>query len=359
MGKEKAMEQGIISIYYNIKDELEIQELLKHLRLVHPPNSFDLYPGNQDGWDLSAPEPGTAPHIVLLIITANFLNSTTAKNYMPALVTRWHRNGRVIFPIIAKACAWDTIPWLHHLFVWPNDGQPIWLSANSRNDESLAQVVYEIARAKRKITHKTINVIVADDHIHAVEGLRAIIEKTVDMHVIAIAETKLQVLNLVRTHLPEVLVLDLAWPGDKEFGLKLIPQIKRYSPSTRIVAITNYPELVEEAQQIGAFPLQKGFSKHLLLETIRWALNDHTPKPNRSSQPTHNLDSNIQPDNLTNREKDVLELIVEGLTDQQIALELHIAKGTVKKHVSNILSKLGVNSRTEAAVISERFNLLS
>jgi DNA-binding NarL/FixJ family response regulator len=350
------MDQGIISIYYNVKDQQEMKELLSHLRMVHPAGSFHLYPDGQGSWEIPTHTTAVSIEIILLIITTNFLKSETTKNHIPALIAQWHRDDRVIFPIIAKGCAWETVPWLHQLMVWPNDGQPIWLSPHSRNDEYLAQVVYEIARTKRQMTTKSIRVIVADDHIHAVEGLRSIIEKTTEMKVIGIAETKLQVLDLIRTTFPDVLILDIAWPGDKEFGLKLIPQVRQYSSHTKIIAITNYPELMEEAQQAGAFPLLKGFSKDLLLDTIRWAISDSSLRPLAQLSSIHKSRTHTMPQNLTDREKEVLLLLVDALTDKQIALKLGIAEGTVKKHVSSILNKLEASSRTEAAIKVERLN---
>ena len=353
------MDQGIISIYYSVADEKEAEKLLALLRMVHPTNLLRLYPDNQEGWETSADVTNNSLHIILMLITASFLNARLTKDYIPSLVKHWQEKNMDIFPIIAKGCAWETVSWLHHLIVWPHDGQPLWLNSSSHHDENLTRIVYEVARAKRASITKTVRVVVADDHVHAVEGLRSIVEKTAEMKVVGLADSKLKVLEQVRTTLPDILILDVAWPGDKEFGLKLIPQIKRYSSSTKIIAITNYPELVAEAQQAGVFPLLKGFSKDLLLDTIRWALNDNSRPSSPELTPINKPPLNAMPEKLTKREQQVLGLIVKGQTDKEIALNLGIAEGTVKKHVSNILSKLGVSSRTEAAVMAERFNLLA
>lgn len=119
---------------------------------------------------------------------------------------------------------------------------------------------------------KSICVFVADDHIHAVEGLRYIIDQAKDMEVVGQANNILEVLDLPARVQPDVIVLDMAWPGDKMAGAKLIPHLRNTCPTAQIVAITNYPELIDSARSNGAYPLSKGFSKAELLDTIRWVV---------------------------------------------------------------------------------------
>ena len=199
---------------------------------------------------------------------------------------------------------------------------------------------------------KTIRVFVADDHIHAVEGLRYIIDQARDMAVVGQANSILEVLDLPARAQPDVIVLDMAWPGDKMAGAKLIPHLRNTCPAAQIVAITNYPELIDSARNNGAYPLSKGFSKAELLDTIRWVV--------KSKEDVRDLDvpaaTDLEP--LTRREEDVLRLLGQGLKDKEIADELIIAEGTVKKHVSSILGKLSSRTRTEAVVTAKRHRLL-
>jgi DNA-binding NarL/FixJ family response regulator len=187
-----------------------------------------------------------------------------------------------------------------------------------------------------------IRVAIADDHFEAVDGLTKAIANTDDMIPVGSANRLLDITTLIRKERPDILVLDLAWPADKQAGIKLIPLIREVSPETQILAITVYPELVDVAADAGAYPLRKGFSKEEFLEAIRWLVNNkHT-----SSSLSHTQKSCP----LTDREKDVLRLVAEGKTDKDIGKVLNIVDGTVKKHIRSILEKSDTTNRTEAAV---------
>ncbi len=219
--------------------------------------------------------------------------------------------------------------------------------------DRLSEVVHKIEQFRKpKDTSVPIHVFVADDHIHAVEGLRLIINQETDMRVVGQANKKLDVLDITPNPLPDVIVLDLAWPGDMYAGITFIPELKNKYPDSQIIAITNYPELIEPAREAGALPLRKGFSREELLDTIRYAVRTKG-QLNYIHTPSWTL---VEP--LTEREKDVLRYLPQGITDKEIAFQLKIAEGTVKKHMSNLLGKLGAKSRTEAAIIAERHKLL-
>lgn len=196
-----------------------------------------------------------------------------------------------------------------------------------------------------------IRVAVADDFIEAVEGLQKIVSEAEDMDCVGSASEILELPRLVKETLPDVLVLDIAWLGDKQAGITILPDIRRIHPAIQVVAITVYPELIEPARQAGTFPLSKGFSRHDLFNTIRWAA--------RQTGAAKALPAveGILP--LTPAEQGVLDLLVKGLPDKQIALRLGRSEGTIKKHVSNILGKLGASNRTEAAILAERNHLIS
>ncbi len=191
----------------------------------------------------------------------------------------------------------------------------------------------------------TIRVVIADDHVLAERGLRDMIKDHPDVEIVGVTRMIDTVLGLLKSCDPDVLVLDLAWPSDDSAGKKLIPLIRQECPRTRILAISAYKNLLEAAQRAGAKTLDKGFSSEQLLDAIRWTARD-TAGPNSKSKLTL----------LSERERQVLAYI--HLPNEEIAQKLVIAEGTVKTHVSNILSKLEVSNRTEAAVLADREGIL-
>jgi DNA-binding NarL/FixJ family response regulator len=196
-----------------------------------------------------------------------------------------------------------------------------------------------------------IRVVVADDHIYAVEGLVKIVSEAGDIECVGNTTELLELPALIKKTQPDVLVLDIGWLGDKQAGIHILPDIRRIQPNIRVVTITVYPELIEPARQAGTFPLSKGFSRHDLWNMIRWAA--------RQSAVTADAPNLEEVSAITPAERAVLELLVKGMTDKEIAQQLGRSEGTVKKHVSNILGKLQVRSRTEAALLAERYNLIA
>lgn len=196
-----------------------------------------------------------------------------------------------------------------------------------------------------------IRVVIADDHIYAAEGLEKIVSEAEDMECLGSTTELLDLPALIKKKAPDVLVLDLAWLGDKMAGIHILPDIRAIQPNISIVTVTVYPELLEPARQAGTNPLSKGFSKHELLNAIRWAYQ----KPNGKTGP---LPAQPELPPLTPAEQNVLTYLVKGMSDNEISNELNRSEGTIKKHVSNILGKLGAKNRTEAAVMAERYNLV-
>jgi len=198
---------------------------------------------------------------------------------------------------------------------------------------------------------KKIRVVIADDHIYAAEGLQKIVSDAKDMECVGATTELLELPGIIKHTTPDVLVLDIAWLGDKQAGIRILPDLRSIQPDLPIVTITVYPELIEPARDAGTHPLSKGFSSHELLNAIRWAsrkmpdVNLESPKP-------------VDAMSLTPAERNVLSFLSNGASDAEIANRLGRAEGTIKKHVSNILGKLGVKNRTEAAVMAERYNLI-
>jgi DNA-binding NarL/FixJ family response regulator len=202
---------------------------------------------------------------------------------------------------------------------------------------------------------KNISIYIADDQIFVGPGLSKIIDETADLEVCGSTTQMDKILPEVAVLKPDVIVLDINWPGDKTYGIKLIEKIRAVSPSSRVVAISAYTELIEPAQAAGAFALEKGFTKANFLAMIRWAADSRTNHGTPASKDARDMDEEA----LTIREKEVLFKLALGRSNQEISGELGITIGTAKKHVSKILAKLGAQSRTVAVVIARRRGLTS
>jgi NarL family two-component system response regulator LiaR len=199
---------------------------------------------------------------------------------------------------------------------------------------------------------KSILVMIADDTLIAREGWKKILETVADMQVVGEAETAQETPQEVRELRPDVLLMDLKWHEDSAAGMQAIAQVKRDRPETKIVAITAYPELIAGARKAGADGvLTKGFSREELVSMVR-AVHQMNGFP---------LPSEEVPlaGKLTKREREVLPLMAEGLTDRQIADRLVITESTAKNHVRSILSKLGASNRAQAVSIAYEKDLLT
>ncbi|HWB96007.1 MAG TPA: response regulator transcription factor [Bryobacteraceae bacterium] len=192
-----------------------------------------------------------------------------------------------------------------------------------------------------------IRILIAEDHLVARVGVSTIVNMQPDMVVAAEASNGLQAVELFRQHRPDVVLMDLRMPVMS--GVEAAELIRRDSPQARIVALTTYggDEDIHRALQAGVQAyLTKDVLHDELLKAIRavYAGERYLPAAVASA-----LAAQIPRPNLSPREMEVLALIVRGLGNKQIAFELHIAEHTVKNHVKNILSKLGVEDRTQAA----------
>jgi DNA-binding NarL/FixJ family response regulator len=193
-----------------------------------------------------------------------------------------------------------------------------------------------------------IRVLVGDDDPIVVAGIRATLGMRPDIEIIGEIKTPAQTLSLIESLEPDVVVLDLDWWGDKTAGIQQIRQIRSAQKSVKIIAITAYAELIEGARQAGADEARrKGFQGDELAESIIFVseLSD---------------DSSFRPifETLSERELEVLRLIAEGLTDNNISRALSISEPTTKSHVRSIISKLAVKNRAEAVAEGFKRKLL-
>jgi len=193
---------------------------------------------------------------------------------------------------------------------------------------------------------KPIRVLIADDQIVMREGLKRVLESPDDILVIGEARVAQEVLGKVQDLQPDIVLLDLLWFSDESAGVAVLEQLKRAMPQSKVVAITAYDDLIEKARRAGAeAALPKGFTVEELISVIR-SVHRSPGFPAATAKAGH-LD-----DILSEREMDVLALLVEGLSDREIGERLFLAESTIKKHVSNIRDKLGAANRTHAVSIA-------
>ncbi|MGA2269153.1 MAG: response regulator transcription factor [Bryobacteraceae bacterium] len=192
-----------------------------------------------------------------------------------------------------------------------------------------------------------IRILVAEDHLVARVGVSTIVNMQPDMTVVAEAASGQQAVELFRKHRPDVTLLDLRMPGMG--GVEAATAIRAEFPNAKMIALTTYggDEDIRRALAAGVLAyLTKDVLHDELLKAIRAVNEGQTYLPAAVAAA---LAAQLPRPDLSAREVQVLELIVRGLANKQIAYTLNIAEHTVKNHVKNILSKLGVQDRTQAA----------
>ncbi len=202
-----------------------------------------------------------------------------------------------------------------------------------------------------------ITVMIVDDHQMVRNGAKGYLEVQPEISVVAEAESGAEAVRLAREFVPDVVLMDLVMPGMD--GVEATRKVKDISPRTQIIILTSFheDEHIFPALQAGAISyLLKDVKARELVEAIRRAAKGEATLHPRIAARLINQFSHGEPDRknlfteLTDREVEVLTLIARGFTNQKIADELVISIGTVKGHVSNILNKLHLADRTQAAV---------
>jgi len=208
---------------------------------------------------------------------------------------------------------------------------------------------------------RAIRVMIVDDHALVRSGLEAFLLVQKDLKLVAQARNGQQAVTLCAETQPDVVLMDLLMPGMG--GIEAISQIKQQFPHIQFIALTSYKdqELVQGALQAGAIGyLLKDVSAEDLANAIRSARVGRPALAPEAAQALIQISTKgpaVGAD-LTERECEVLSLMVDGFNNPQIAERLFISKGTVKFHVSNILSKLSVSSRTEAVSLALQRHLV-
>jgi DNA-binding NarL/FixJ family response regulator len=205
-----------------------------------------------------------------------------------------------------------------------------------------------------------IRIVIADDHWVVREGLRMYLERDPGFEIVGEAEDGQQAVGLAAERRPDVVLMDLLMPVMD--GVAAIEAIRRTSPGVEIVALTSVvdDEQVVKAVRAGAIGYLLKDARGLeLKEAIRAAADGRVHlAPEAAVRLLREVRSAERPERLTERETDVLRLISMGLSNKEIARRLHIGEGTVKTHVSNLLNKLGLQSRTQAALHAVRLGLV-
>ena len=211
---------------------------------------------------------------------------------------------------------------------------------------------------------KPIRVVIADDHVLVRQGIRAFLDTQADLVIVAEAADAMGAIEACAAHNPDVALIDLAMPGG---GVAAIRAIRAANPATQAILLTSFDDArdILAAVQAGALScLLKDIDADGLAETIRKAARGEAvlhPRVAgylvdavRQGGPASGADAS---GSLSEREREVLALIAEGGNNQRIAAQLEISEKTVKTHVGNILAKLGLDDRTQAAVYAWKSGL--
>ena len=202
-----------------------------------------------------------------------------------------------------------------------------------------------------------IRVMLVDDHAMVRRGLATFLKAFDDLVLAGEAENGADAVQLCAEVLPDVILMDMVMPGMD--GVSATRAIRQQFPMVQVIALTSFKEgeLIKNALEAGAIGyLLKDVSADELAQAIRAVHIGRSALSPEASQilvqmvnqpPAPGLD-------LTEREREVLGLMIEGSSNSQIALKLRVSSSTIKSHVSNILSKLGVSSRTEAVSLALR-----
>lgn len=205
-------------------------------------------------------------------------------------------------------------------------------------------------------TDSDIRILVAEDHNVVREGIVSILNRQKDMTVIAEAKNGQEAVELYQVHQPDLTLMDLRMP--KMEGLEAIVQIRQQDAKANIIILTTYDtdEDIYQGLQAGARGyLLKDATTAELAKAVRQVAAGKRFLP---SNVAVKLVERMESDELTQRERDVLELMVQGSSTAKLAEMMHLSEGTIKFHINNIFQKLDVNDRAQAIVVALRRGII-
>jgi two-component system NarL family response regulator len=194
---------------------------------------------------------------------------------------------------------------------------------------------------------KKIRIMVIDDQAVVRQGFVSLINTVLDMEIVAEGSNGREAVELFRQHQPDITLIDLRMPLMS--GVEAIAEIRREFPGARIIVLTTYDgdEDIYRSVQAGA---QGYLLKDMFFEELESAIRKvHGGARLIPGSVAERLAARMSSSELTGRELEVLRQIVDGKSNKEIANVLSISEATVKSHINNILSKLGVSDRTQAA----------
>jgi two-component system, NarL family, response regulator LiaR len=207
----------------------------------------------------------------------------------------------------------------------------------------------------------TIQIVIADDHSVVRQGLKMFLGLDPELEIVGEAANGAEAIDLARRLQPDVVLMDLLMPVMD--GITAIGAIRRELPDVEVIALTS---VLEDGKVVGAIRagaigyLLKDTQADELIRAIKAAADGQVQlSPQAAARLMREVRLPESPEALTERETDVLRLVAEGKANKQIAHDLGIGEKTVKTHVSNILAKLHVPSRTQVALYAVRSGLVS
>ena len=206
-----------------------------------------------------------------------------------------------------------------------------------------------------------IKVLIADDHPLVRYGIKTYFEAYDDIYLVGEAENGREAIEICKKHLPDVVLMDVRMP--ELDGIETTVHILKKWPKVKVIILTSFidKELMENS-------LKAGVSNYLLKNEpgeriVRVIRDAYQGKSNLLSEATQIMISELKNPlteefQLTKREKEILSLMVEGLSNKEIAKRLFLSTSTIQFHITNILSKLGVSKRTEAVYLALKQKLV-
>jgi DNA-binding NarL/FixJ family response regulator len=212
-----------------------------------------------------------------------------------------------------------------------------------------------------EMTTEKLSVIIADDHTLFINGLSMLLQNEPDIEIMNIAANGKEVLGLLHTHTPTLVLLDINMPGIN--GFEVLKRIKAYYPKIKVVMLSTYNEehLIEKARATGADGyLFKNAEKDELLRVMRLVAQGQQCfpyKPPVVNSTFDDTDPFLKQFQLTKRETELLQFIKQNYTNQQMANHLHLSIYTVETHRKNIMQKLNLKNPVELTKFILQYNL--